>query len=124
MRVAGFVLILCALPLLTGCGSDSGSEAERMAEEHEGDTPTATEAAQAPKIPVEGRTVTYGQQNGTARTGYLAAPADVDSVRSARGGDALPGALPARGTAPWRWTSTAVPWPKRRTPRKHSWARR
>ncbi|MCS3632385.1 dienelactone hydrolase [Salinibacter ruber] len=91
MRVAGFVLILCALPLLTGCGSDSGSEAERMAEEHEGDTPTATEAAQAPKIPVEGRTVTYGQQNGTARTGYLAAPADVDSVRSARAGDALPG---------------------------------
>ena len=91
MRVDGFVLILCTLPLLIGCGSDGGSEAERMAEEHEGDTPTATEAAQAPKIPVEGRTVTYGQQNGTARTGYLAAPADVDSVRSARGGDALPG---------------------------------
>lgn len=62
-----------------------------MAEEHEGDTPTATEAAQAPAVPVEGRTVSYGQQNGTDLTGYLAAPANVDSVRSARDADALPG---------------------------------
>ena len=62
-----------------------------MAEEHEGDTPMATEAAQAPAIPVEGRTVTYGQQDGTDLTGYLAAPANVDSVRSARGTEALPG---------------------------------
>ena len=62
-----------------------------MAEEHEGDTPTATEAAQAPEIPVEGRTVTYTQQNGTDQTGYLAVPANEDSVRSAHGGDALPG---------------------------------
>jgi len=85
------LLILCALPLLAGCGSDGGSEAERMAEEHEGDTPTATDAVQAPEIPVEGRTVNYGQQDGTAHTGYLAAPANVDSVRSAQGGDALPG---------------------------------
>ena len=91
MRLAVSVLAVCALPLLAGCGSDGGSEAERMAEEHEGDTPTATEAAQAPETPVEGRTVTYGKQNGTDRTGYLAVPANADSVRSARGGDALPG---------------------------------
>lgn len=62
-----------------------------MAEEHEGDTPTATEAAQAPAIPVEGDTVTYGEQDGTDLTGYLAEPASVDSVLDARDADALPG---------------------------------
>jgi carboxymethylenebutenolidase len=65
-----------------------------MAEEHEGDSPTATEAAQAPAIPVEGRTVTYGQQDGTDLTGYLAEPANVDSVLSARGMDPETDALP------------------------------
>ena len=62
-----------------------------MAEEHEGDTPTATEATQTPAIPVNGRTVTYGQQDGTDLTGYLAEPANADSVLSARGVEALPG---------------------------------
>jgi len=62
-----------------------------MADEHEGDTPTATEAAQRPAIPVDGRTVTYWQQDGSDVTGYLAAPTNADSVRSARGVDALPG---------------------------------
>ena len=91
MRRSTALLILFALPLLAGCGSDGDSEAERMAEEHEGDAPTATDAAQAPEIPVEGRTVTYWQQDGTDHTGYRAAPANADSVRSARGADALPG---------------------------------
>ncbi len=62
-----------------------------MAEEHEGDTPTATEAAQAPAMPVNGRTVSYGRQDETDRTGYLAEPANVDSVLAARGVEALPG---------------------------------
>ncbi len=91
MRWSTALLILFALPLLTGCGSDESAEAERMAEEHEGDTPTATDAAQAPEIPVEGRTISYWQQEGTDQTDYLAAPTNADSVRSAQGGDALPG---------------------------------
>jgi carboxymethylenebutenolidase len=62
-----------------------------MAEEHEGDTPVATDAAQAPAIPVEGRSVTYGEQHGTDLTGYLAEPVNVDSVLAARGEEALPG---------------------------------
>lgn len=62
-----------------------------MAEEHAGDTPTATDAAQAPTIPVESRTVSYWTQDGSDVTGYLAAPANADSVLSARESDALPG---------------------------------
>ncbi|MFO8099081.1 MAG: dienelactone hydrolase family protein [Salinibacter sp.] len=87
------ILSLFVSALIAGCGGDgeTSSEAERMAEEHEGDTPTATEAAQAPAIPVEGRTVSYGEGDGTELTGYLAEPANVDSVLSARDADALPG---------------------------------
>ena len=82
--------------VLAGCGggTDQPSEAERMAEEHEGDTPVATEAAQRPAIPVEGRTVSYGQLSGDSLTGYLAVPANVDSVLSARGMDPETDALP------------------------------
>jgi len=87
------VPLFTAAVLLVGC-ADEASESERMAEEHEGDTPTATEATQAPAIPVEGREVTYGEQEEGELTGYLAVPSNADSVLAARGledGGALPG---------------------------------
>jgi len=90
MRSSVILFLLSSL-FLMGCGADQNSEADRMAEEHEGDTPTATDAAQAPAIPVEGRTVSYWDQSGSDVTGYLAAPANVDSVLSTRESDALPG---------------------------------
>jgi len=67
-----------------------------MADEHEGDTPTATHAARAPAIPVEGQPVAYGETDGGEPiTGYRAVPEARDSVLSARGlnpkTDALPG---------------------------------
>ena len=44
-------------------------------EAHAGDYPVATPlVAIAPKVPVEGQTVTYGSDNGQSFKGYLARP--------------------------------------------------
>jgi carboxymethylenebutenolidase len=89
------VLFLCVL-LLTGCGGngDASSDAEKMAEGHEGDTPTATEAAREPTVPVEAREVTYTRIDGEEVKGYLAVPASPDSVMSSRGMDPESARLP------------------------------
>lgn len=71
---------------LVGCGGrEDASSAEKMADGHEGDTPTATEAAREPTVPVTTEEVAYVQLDGTSVTGYLAAPASPDSVLRARG---------------------------------------
>ena len=90
------VSLFTVLVVLVGCGGEEGasSNAEQMAEGHEGDTPTAIEAAREPRVPVEGRTVTYTQIDGEAITGYFATPLSSDSVLSARGMDPASG-LPA-----------------------------
>ena len=87
-------LLACSL-LLTGCGGDESSDAEEMAEGHEGDTPAATEAAREPSIPVEAREVTYyDPDSDESVTGYLAVPTSPDSVLSARGVDPAATSLP------------------------------
>ncbi len=78
------LLVLFATGLLFGCGSNGDSEADRMAEEHEGETPTASEGTRAPNIPVTAETVAYTQtEEGTPVEGYVAAPANADSVLDA-----------------------------------------
>ncbi|MBE9063818.1 dienelactone hydrolase family protein [cf. Phormidesmis sp. LEGE 11477] len=58
-----------------------------LANEHEGDKPTATPIAMAePTVPVTGQAVTYAEIEGQAITGYLAQPSEPTS-------DALPGIL-------------------------------
>lgn len=82
--------------LLLGCGPDEPTEAERMAQEHEDDTTTATAAAQEPSIPVDTSRVTYTErEDGTPITGYMAVPAQPDSVLSAHGLDPGSDRLPA-----------------------------
>ena len=95
MRLSSVLLALFGFVLLLGCGSDDASEADRMAEEHEGNTPTATEAARAPNSPVTTETVVYTETaDGTPVTGYLVAPAHPDSVLEARGQDPSASQLP------------------------------
>lgn len=95
MSIRAILLTALTLVLLAGCGSDGGSEAERMAEEHEGDTPTASGATRAPEIPVTTDTVSYTQtEEGRSVTGYLAAPENPDSVLSAHGQDPAATHLP------------------------------
>ena len=66
-----------------------------MAEEHDGDTPVATEGARAPAIPVEAEQVTYTQTaEGMAVRGYRARPANPDSILEARGLDPSTASLP------------------------------
>jgi carboxymethylenebutenolidase len=91
-----FIGVSAVLVLCTGCQPDDpGVSAEAMAEGHEGDTPVATGAARAPAAPVDTAEVTYGQaDDGTALTGYLAAPASPDSVLSAHGRDPSTDRLP------------------------------
>lgn len=88
-------VILFTLLLVAGCSSGEDSEAERMAEEHEGDTPTATEATQAPERPVTAEAVTYMKpSDGETVEGYLAEPVNPDSVLGARGREPSETTLP------------------------------
>ncbi len=91
-----FTTVLVFLFLLSGCSGEDGSssDAEKMADGHEGDTPAATEAAQEPSIPVEAKEVTYTQVDGETPSGYLAVPSSPDSVLSSRGMDPSSGSLP------------------------------
>lgn len=92
-RLSAGTLLLCFL--LLGCGEEDSSPAEDMAEGHEGDSPTATEAAREPAIDVDMREVTYGEtETGEPMTGVLAAPTNPDSVVSARGMDPAVDSLP------------------------------
>ena len=95
MRIFTSFFVLFATVLLFGCGGNGESEADRMAEEHEGESPTATEAARAPEIPVTSDTVTYTKtEEGTPVMGYLAVPTNADSVLNARGMDPSTDSLP------------------------------
>jgi len=95
MSLRTALTILFAMVLLAGCGSDGESEADRMAEEHEGETPTASAGARAPDIPVTADTVTYTQTDeGTPVEGYVAAPSTPDSVLNAHGMDPSSARLP------------------------------
>jgi len=90
-----FLLASLAVLLLTGCGSSGDSEAQRMADGHQGDTPTATDATRAPEISVTTKTVSYTQTpDGDAVEGYLAAPESPDSVLAAQGRDPSAAHLP------------------------------
>jgi carboxymethylenebutenolidase len=91
-----FPTLLAVLLVCSGCSAEEpGASAEAMAEGHEGDTPVATDAAREPAAPVDTAAVTYGRsEDGTALTGYLAAPSSPDSVLSAHGRDPSSAQLP------------------------------
>lgn len=81
--------------ILAACGAREESETQRMAAEHEGDRPTATEATQTPATQVTADTVSYFRTpDGTEVTGYLAQPEHPDSVLQARGRDSPSAQLP------------------------------
>lgn len=89
------ILVLFVGLLISACGGNGDSETERMAQEHEGDSPTATDATRAPEIPVTTRTVAYAKtEDGSSVNGYLAAPASPDSVLEAHGYDPSTSQLP------------------------------
>lgn len=95
MSVRLLVLPFVAVFVLAACGPEEEAEPERMAEEHEGDTPMATEATQAPRIPVTENTVAYTEMpGGDSVMGYVAAPANPDSVLEAKGRDPATAQLP------------------------------
>jgi carboxymethylenebutenolidase len=79
--------LLLVVGLWAGCGSpdtaaapETGEEAEdAMAQEHEGDRPEASEAAEAaPAEAATGDPVVYATLDGHEVTGYLARPAESD----------------------------------------------
>ncbi|MGI9173864.1 MAG: dienelactone hydrolase family protein [Rhodothermales bacterium] len=69
--------------------------ADDMAREHQSDTTAASPMVQEPMIPVTAEEVQYGTIEGEFANGYLAAPANPDSVVEAMGtsGAALPGVI-------------------------------
>lgn len=100
LRFPALALLIAAL-LLAACGdapADDASAAaradtayaDRMAEEHAGDSTNATGTAREPATPVESEMVNYGPE----APGYMAYPAQPDSVLEARGGgNQLPGLI-------------------------------
>ena len=107
------VAVVVLLPVAAGCAQSSDSDAspdadttatsaslsyvDAMAEAHAADTSAASPLVQPPAGPVTTETVPYGtSDDGTAWTGYYAAPEAADSLRSARGLSAdapLPGVV-------------------------------
>ena len=89
MTIRLFALVLIAAFAVACGGSDESSPeqaANQMAEAHEGDRPEATDAIQAPDLPVSGRMVAYHTSDaGTQIQGFLAAPERPDSLLEARG---------------------------------------
>lgn len=75
MRRLSFLLL--PLLLLAACSDPDGDYADRMAEEHAGETPTATAATSgADSLEVTGEDVVYATVDGQPVTGYLAQPQD------------------------------------------------
>jgi carboxymethylenebutenolidase len=88
------LLLVCSL--LSGCAEPSEQAAHDMAEAHQHERPVATGLFQGVKIPVREEMVTYGMVEGSAVAGFMAAPANPDSVLQAQGrpaGSALPALL-------------------------------
>lgn len=94
------ILIPLLSLLMAACAGETDRAADdyagRMAREHAGDTPDPTGIVRPPDIPVVTREVEYGVVEGRPVTGYLAEPANPDSVLRARGaaaGAGLPGLI-------------------------------
>ena len=74
---------------MAGCSGNGEAEEEysqQLAEQHQGDTTDATPLAERePAAAVTADSVTYGTVNGEEAVGYLARPANPDSVAQATG---------------------------------------
>ena len=82
--------------MLAACDApdeESGDYVDTMAEAHEGDRPAASPLTEPPRHAVDTMRVTYGEAGGATLTGYLARPAQPDSLAEAMGIDTS-GALP------------------------------
>ncbi len=97
LRPAAFLLLFL---LMAACAGEAERAVEdytgRMAREHAGETPTATGIVQPAAIPVVTETVEYAVVDGKPVVGFMAAPADADSVAAAHGleaGTGLPGVI-------------------------------
>lgn len=78
MKRNALILWSLSWSLLT-CSGVSDDPATEMADQHEGDEPVATEAAEAePAAEVETQTVAYATVNGQQAQGYLARPMGVE----------------------------------------------
>lgn len=77
--------LLLACSLLSGCAEPSEHAPHDMAEAHQNERPVATGLFQGVRIPIREETVTYGMVEGSAVTGFMAAPANPDSVLLAQG---------------------------------------
>ena len=95
MRYFLFVILFSVLAVGCQTANNDSSSSEEMARAHEGDTPAATEAARTPNVPVDDTTIAYARTKaGPDITGFLAAPANPDSVLRSQGHDPSMGALP------------------------------
>ena len=97
MRVSITLLfaLFVAAGLLVGCADEAEDDyTDRVAQEHEGDTPEGNVFAMEPVIPVTAGPVAYGTGTGTSFSGYEAHPTRPDSVLEARGLDTTNAALP------------------------------
>jgi carboxymethylenebutenolidase len=78
MRAPIFMTLLALVLGTAYAGADGMRDMDKMAAEHQGDHPTATPAATtAPKIPVTGENVVYGEVGGKKLNGFLARPKGV-----------------------------------------------
>ena len=79
MRFLLSLLSLVFLVIVAGCGSEEQNYTDRMAEEHEGDSPVKNgSAAFEQEQPVQTQTVNCAQTDSGAMEGYLATPQNAD----------------------------------------------
>lgn len=76
-------IVLLGLALLVGCTDADEEYADRMAEEHAGETPNATPMTTGDARPINTETVVYGTVNGVELTGFMAVPEAADPAMPA-----------------------------------------
>ncbi len=90
-------IVLVVVLFGAGCAGESKDDyAAKMAEQHAHDTTVATPITAEPTAAVDTSSIPYGTIDGQVVTGYMAAPANVDSARQVLGleaGSALPGVI-------------------------------
>src|SRR5699024_12565387 len=79
-KLLNICLVLLTILLIASCGSNDKNHADKMAQEHQGDTPAQSDSIAYKQVqPVQTQTISYAQTDSGEVSGFLAQPKDASS---------------------------------------------